>query len=178
MLAYLLQPENDEYLLVSRDHDLGGTALQLIHLLVNQEPEIRVVLDVGAQVLELQNDEFAAAWLNAKPDARAALYFNTDDELMVLTREGNVQLLIESPFAHQLDECVVYLDDAHTRGTDIKFPVGFRAAVTLGPKVTKDRLAQGVMIPRIPGVPANFRQRLHAHAKTGKWSFFGVYRPP
>ncbi|KIJ05458.1 hypothetical protein PAXINDRAFT_44871, partial [Paxillus involutus ATCC 200175] len=27
----------------------------------------------------------------------------------------------------------------------IKFPLGFRAAVTLGPKVTKDRLAQGCM---------------------------------
>ena len=38
---------------------------------------------------------------------------------------------------------VVYLDDAHTRGTDLELPQGMRAAVTLGPKVTKDRLVQG-----------------------------------
>ena len=68
-------------------------------------------------------------------------YFNEDDELTVLTRDSSKYLFISSPFAQQLDQCIVYLDDAHTRGTDIKFLSGFRAAVTLGPKVTKDRLA-------------------------------------
>ena len=97
----------------------------------------------AAQMLDLQNLELAKAWLFISANASAAIYFNEDDELTVLTRDGSTQLLISSPFAQQLDQCVVYLDDAHTRGTDIKFPSGFRAAVTLGPKVTKDRLTQG-----------------------------------
>jgi len=64
-----------------------------------------------------------------KSDALAAIYFNEDDELTVITREGTTQLLLEFPFARRLNECVIYLDDAHTRGTDIRFPDGFRTAV-------------------------------------------------
>ncbi|KAL4070379.1 hypothetical protein J3A83DRAFT_4390668 [Scleroderma citrinum] len=145
VLAYLLQPENDGYITMSSPNGKRRTAREFLELVVNQKPEIRVILDVGAQVLELQNSEFAAAWLQVKPDAAAAIYFNEDDELMVLTRKRTTQPLLESSFAHRLDECVVYLDDAHTRGTDIRFPNGFRAAVTLGSKVTKDRLTQGCM---------------------------------
>ncbi|KAL4077945.1 hypothetical protein J3A83DRAFT_1702057 [Scleroderma citrinum] len=145
VLTYLLQPENNAYMTMSSTNGERRTACQFLDLVVEQKPEIRVILDVGAQVLELQNHEFAVAWLKAKPDSAAAVYFDRDDELTVLTRDGITQLLLESSFAHCLDECVVYLDDAHTRGTDIKFPNDFRAAVTLGPKVTKDRLTQGCM---------------------------------
>ncbi|KAG6332557.1 hypothetical protein ID866_6530 [Astraeus odoratus] len=99
-------------------------AEEFLALVVQQDPEIRVIVDAGAQVLELANREFAEDWLRLKPDASAAIYFNQEDELMVLTREGREQLLLES-------------------GTDIKLPIGFRAAITLGPNITKDRLTQG-----------------------------------
>ena len=94
-------------------------------------------------MLKLQNYELAQVWLDISPGASAAIYFNEDDKLTVLTWDGNTQLLVSSLFMQQLDQCLVYLDDAHTRGTNIKLPTGFRAAVTLGPKVTKDHLAQG-----------------------------------
>ncbi|KAI5990021.1 hypothetical protein EDC04DRAFT_2989701 [Pisolithus marmoratus] len=145
VLSFLLRPENDSYVQTSWPDGRRRTAGEFLESVVEQTPEIRVVLDVGAQVLELQNKEFAALWLKLKPDALAAIYFNDDDELTVLSREGTTQSFSESPHASHLDECIVYLDDAHTRGTDIKFPIGFRAAVTLGPKVTKDRLTQGCM---------------------------------
>ena len=83
-------------------------------------------------------------WLGLSSDSHGAIYFNEDDEPMVLTKDGNCRSLISSPLAQRLERCVVYLDDAHTRGTDLKFPTGFRAVVTLGPKVTKDRLVQGM----------------------------------
>ena len=120
------------------------TIHEFLEILVAQKPEIRVLLDVGAQMLDLQNYELAKAWLDITPNASAAIYFNVVDELMVCTRDGSAQPLRSSPFEHQLDRCVVYLDHDHTRGTDIKFPSGFHAAVTLGPKVTKDRLVQGM----------------------------------
>ncbi|KAI6137675.1 hypothetical protein BKA82DRAFT_4493645 [Pisolithus tinctorius] len=145
VLAYLLRPENDAYVQTSWADGRRRTAGEFLGLIAEQKPEIRVILDVGAQVLELQNNELVALWLELKPDALAAIYFNDNDELTVLSREGTKRSFAESPYASRLDECIVYLDDAHTRGTDIKFPIGFRAAATLGPKVTKDRLVQGCM---------------------------------
>jgi len=110
---------------------------------VKQEPEIRVLLDVGAQMLEFKNRDLVKHWLSLMPDVQAAIFFSETDELAVLTQGGTVEPFISSPFNQQLDKCLVYLDDAHTRGTDLKLPRDTRAAVTLGPKVTKDRLLQG-----------------------------------
>lgn len=144
VLSYLLQPENKHYMCMARENGERRSTREFLEVLVSQNPEIRVLLDVGAQMLELRNCQLVQAWLDISPVASTAVYFNEDDELMVLTRDGNTHLLLLSPFAQQLDQCVIYLDDGHTRGTDINFPSGFRAAVTLGPKVTKDRLTQGV----------------------------------
>ena len=143
VLSYLLQPENGYYMCIAHESGERRTTHEFLELLVSQRPEICVLLDVGAQMLELQNYELAQVWLDISPGASAAIYFNEADKLTVLTQDGNTQLLVSSPFAQQLDQCLVYLNDAQTRGTDIKLPTGFRAAVTLGPKVTKDRLAQG-----------------------------------
>ncbi|KAG2137071.1 hypothetical protein DEU56DRAFT_912843 [Suillus clintonianus] len=141
VLTYLLQHENDHY----NSHAAGKGARELLRVIAEQSPEIRVLLDVGAQLLELQNDEVAEMWLEINRDVQAAIYFNEHDGLVVRTRDQVVELFTASCYAQQLDQCVFYLDDAHTRGTDIKLPLGLRAAVTLGPKVTKDRLVQGCM---------------------------------
>lgn len=139
VLAFLLRPENNCYIRMPPGQKVQG----FIDALLAQDPEIRVLLDVGAQMLELRNQELAEVWLRAKDNAQAAVFVNDDDEIAVVSRDGTVEPLVSSPFAQQLDQCIVYLDDAHTRGTDVKLPSGFRAAVTLGPKVTKDRLTQG-----------------------------------
>jgi hypothetical protein len=141
VLAFLLRPENNCYIRMPPRQKVQG----FIDALLAQDPEIRVLLDVGAQMLELKNQELAEAWLRAKDNThtQAAVFVNDDDEIAVVSRDGTVEPLVSSPFAQQLDQCIVYLDDAHTRGTDVKLPSGFRAAVTLGPKVTKDRLTQG-----------------------------------
>ena len=119
------------------------TTPELLKLLTTEQPEIRVLLDVGAQVLDSDNRQVAEAWLDIAYNTSGAIYFDECDELTVLTRNGDSQPMLSSPLCRQLDRCVVYLDHAHTRGTDIKFPIGSRAAVTLGPKVTKDALVQG-----------------------------------
>ncbi|CAE6379485.1 unnamed protein product [Rhizoctonia solani] len=145
VLTYLLQPVNNFYVCM-RDVQGGNLSTEgFLQLLVAQKPEVRVLLDVGAQMLELQNEELVRCWLGLRPDIEAAVYFNDRDELVVLPQNGTPALLSKSPFAHQLDKCIVYLDDGHTRGTDLKLPRETRALVTLGPKVTKDRLLQGCM---------------------------------
>ncbi|KAH9169113.1 hypothetical protein EDB89DRAFT_1908861 [Lactarius sanguifluus] len=145
VLEYLLQPENNHYECTEGIKGERESAKGFLRRLIGQKPEIRVLLDVGAQMLELQNEELARHWLSLKPQISAAIYFNESDHLTVVTRDGTIEPLISSPFNRQLDKCIVYLDDAHTRGTDLKLPRGTRAAVTLGPKVTKDRLLQGCM---------------------------------
>ena len=146
VLQYLLRPENDYYECTEGENGERESAMAFLQRLVIQDPEIRVLLDVGAQMLELQNKELARHWLSLRPDVSAAIFFNDSDHLTVVTQDGTIEPFISSPFNRQLDKCVIYLDDAHTRGTDIKFPRGMRAAVTLGPKVTKDRLVQGKQI--------------------------------
>ncbi len=143
VLQYLLRPENNHYECTEGGNGERESATAFLQRLVNQDHEIRVLLDVGAQMLELQNEELARHWLSLRPDVSAAIFFNDSDHLTVVTRDGTIEPFISSPFNRQLERCVVYLDDAHTRGTDLKFPRGIRAAVTLGPKVTKDRLVQG-----------------------------------
>ena len=139
VLAYLLQDENDRY----DSHAAGESALELLRVITKQSPQIQVLLDVGAQVVDMQNDEVAKAWLEVNQGAQAAVYFNRHDELVVRTRDQVIEPFASSCFSQQMEQCVLYLDDAHTRGTDVKLPREFRAAVTLGPKVTKDRLVQG-----------------------------------
>lgn len=94
-------------------------------------------------MLELKNEDLVRHWLTLKKNVSAGVFFDDSDHLTVLSRDGSTQSFASSPFRQQLENCIVYLDDAHTRGTDLKLPSGYRAAVTLGPKVTKDRLVQG-----------------------------------
>ena len=149
VLAYLLQPENSSYMVAADENGERWTTLKLLKTVVAQKPQIRVLLDVGAQILDLSNLDVVRAWLDctSATEVAGAIYFGKDDKLMVLARNGTTQPLSSSPLAQQLHLCVAYLDHAHTRGTDIKFPLGFRAAVTLGHKVTKDHLVQGIAKP-------------------------------
>ena len=151
VLRHLLLPENNHYECTEGNNGERESATTFLKRLVSKDPEIRVLLDVGAQMLELQNDELARYWLSLRPDVSAAIFFDDSDHLTVVTPDGTLEPFISSPFNRQLDKCVVYLDEAHTRGTDLKFPIGMRAAVTLGPKVTKDRLVQGKSIDFLKG---------------------------
>jgi hypothetical protein len=145
VLRHLLLPENNHYECTEGINGERESAATFLKRLVSKDPEIRVLLDVGAQMLELQNEELARHWLSltSRLDVSAAIFFNDLDHLTVVTPDGTLEPFISSPFNRQLNKCVVYLDEAHTRGTDLKLPIGMRAAVTLGPKVTKDRLVQG-----------------------------------
>jgi hypothetical protein len=146
VLEHLLLPENDHYECTEGPNSERESASAFLERLVKKDPEIRVLLDVGAQMLELRNEELARHWLTLRLDVSAAIFFNDSDHLTVVTPDGTIEPFISSPFNRQLDKCVVYLDEAHTRGTDLKLPKGMRAAVTLGPKVSKDRLVQGKTI--------------------------------
>ncbi|KAL5619795.1 hypothetical protein FOVSG1_002017 [Fusarium oxysporum f. sp. vasinfectum] len=102
--------------------------------------------NVGAQILEMENHQLAAAWLDVYPDAQGAVYFDKNSRIMVRARfQKSPVPLLASPFADNLNECVVYIDEAHTRGTDLKLPTYAQGAVTLGISSTKDQIVQAAM---------------------------------
>lgn len=144
VLKYLLQPENS-VVPISED-DSKSDADKLLDLAASLKPKVRVILDVGAQVLELNNREMAFKWLKRAADdstTQAAVFVDDNDNVCVINHQGHVQHLQSSPFARNLEACLVFLDDAHTRGIDISLPNYYRATVTLGANLTKDRLVQG-----------------------------------
>ncbi|KAJ5794287.1 hypothetical protein N7457_000886 [Penicillium paradoxum] len=148
VLDYLLQPENT----VAVEPDGVGpgksNSLVLFDLMLCLDPPIQVIIDVGAQILELTNLEVARYWLESLPrdgPIQAIVFVNNNDDICVLDQKGAVESLQSSPFARQMEACYVFLDEAHTRGIDLRLPPDYRAAVTLGPNVTKDKLVQACM---------------------------------
>jgi hypothetical protein len=142
VLEYLLREENTVEVL--SPHTSGTDAEHILSTIVRMKPEIRVLLDCGAFILEQSNRQVAERWLDMRDRNIEAVVYFEDEELTVLDRVGRTEPLHTSPFAKQLGSCLVYLDEAHTRGTDLKLPRNYRAGVTLGQGLTKDKLTQGM----------------------------------
>ncbi|KAF9011505.1 hypothetical protein BDZ89DRAFT_1047374, partial [Hymenopellis radicata] len=113
---------------------LSGTAF--VDMLATEPYRaIRVLLDIGAQMLDLSNQGVAKRWLSKRSDVEAVVFLQQNGRTngtQTRWNEGVAQL-----FAVQAapPQCLVYLDDAHTRGTDLKLPLHWKAAVTLGRKM-------------------------------------------
>lgn len=166
VLDCLLRPENS---FVGADHLSPAGILDaevLLKITLKLRPPVRVILDVGAQVLELQNEEVMHKSLSRVPEseAQAAIFFDPRNEICVLSRDGTKEPFLISPFAQQMDQCLVYLGESHKRGTDLRVLANYRAIVTLGPGLSKDRLVQGIFLTEFL-VYAN-GDSLYAHAKT------------
>ncbi|KAL8767206.1 MAG: hypothetical protein Q9209_006211 [Squamulea sp. 1 TL-2023] len=143
VLTYLLQPRNRGYVPASDWRGKRVSETAFLHMLNNRG--IRMLLDAGAQIIELDNIALAKTWLTVDTEAEAAVFFGEDERARVVYRDGKVQPLAASPFLDNLGACVVYLDEAHTRGVDLKMPTEAIAALTLGVMQTKDHTVQAAM---------------------------------
>jgi len=166
VLGYLLGTENDHYVCLNPDGQALSSA-DFLERMVEASPPIQVLLDVGAQMLDMETTRIASTWLSLVSEMKAVVFFDDNDQLVVMSSDSSVEPLVSSQFNDKLDVCGIYLDDAHTRGTDLKLPTYFRAAVTLGPHLPKDRLVQGRIHFNCPhsGVGSPLA-RLYADAKT------------
>lgn len=107
---------------------------------------LKIILDSGALFLDLSNKDAAKELLKQSDENSfdAAVYFK-ENTLFVLTRTGTDDPFQLSPFKDRLDRCVIFLDDIHTRGTDLKLPRGSHACVTFSANMKKDKLVQSCM---------------------------------
>ncbi|KAF4980380.1 hypothetical protein FZEAL_3610 [Fusarium zealandicum] len=144
VLTYLLHTRNRRCIM---PQDVGvsvlGRASEIDLLKCLRKNKIRVLIDAGAQILEMDNFTLAQQWLRIEPDPLAALYFDEENKPWILTKQGRRTPLLASPFADDLSQCLVYLDEAHTRGTDLRLPPNARGALTLRLGQTKDHTVQG-----------------------------------
>ncbi|KAG9762013.1 hypothetical protein KCU73_g2114, partial [Aureobasidium melanogenum] len=145
VLDLILRKENQTYIHAAGERGGKLSVEELLSLVSKQNPIINVLIDVGAQVLEATNLQLVRTWLQYRTDAKAAVYFDDRDEAMVLDRSGAATPLRISPLSGKLDDCLFYIDEVHTRGIDLAIPMGAHAAVTLGPRLVKDRLTQACM---------------------------------
>lgn len=161
VLTYLLQMRNRGYKLAADRAGRRFTEQELLAHLNNTDT--RILIDAGAFVLEKDNHSLVKEWLERASRRPAAIYFGLDNKPWVQYRFGNTMPLLATPFADDLSDCLVYLDEAHTRGTDLKLPADAKAALTLGLNQTKDHTVQGKKRPpivyRLAGVYANISQR-------------------
>jgi hypothetical protein len=181
VLEYLLKSENTVAFARPRNNSSISDAQALLEMAMKLDPPIQVILDVGAQVLELSNLEVAEIWLRMIPNLKqtqAVVFVNHNDEICVVDRTGLVEPLRVSPFAKQLDACFVFLDEAHTRGIDLRLPQSYRAAVTLGAGITKDKLVQGEFYESVPRALANYLDSMYEDAKIGQGTVCGVLHFP
>lgn len=164
VLTYLLQARNRRYFPACDSRGRRVSEEKFLHML--KAMGIRMLLDAGAQILELDNIGLARTWLRVDSEAEAAVFFGEDERARVVHRDGKFQPLAASPYLDNLGACVVYLvistlsmssvqfsaslltegtsqDEAHTRGVDLKLPPHAVAALTLGVMQTKDHTVQG-----------------------------------
>lgn len=145
VLEHILRPDNGVQLMEPASPGTSDAEHLLTTVLQLTSP-VQVILDVGAQIIELTNIQVAKTWLRMHDATKeAAVFVDEHDELCVVDREGRIDLLRASSFFTRLDVCLIFLDEAHTRGIDLRLPPDYRAAVTLGAGLTKDRLVQACM---------------------------------
>jgi hypothetical protein len=142
VVSNLLQPENESYQFLP----INASSNEILDQITNDKEMINVILDVGALFIDGTNRDIAIKWLNKtdKKNIDYVVYFELD-VIVVCDRQFHHHRFETSPASERLDHCVFYLDEIHTRGTDFKFPKDFRAAVTLGNGLTKDRFVQACM---------------------------------
>ncbi|KAM3420188.1 hypothetical protein BST61_g3479 [Cercospora zeina] len=146
VLEHILQPSNGVVLMPPAENVTLSDAERLLTLVMALDQPVQVILDVGAAVLELGNLEVAKTWLKMHDSTKdAAVFVNDDDDICIVDRDGQIELLRTSSYATRLGSCLIFLDEAHTRGIDLKLPATYRALLTLGAGLTKDRTTQAAM---------------------------------
>ncbi|KAK0714105.1 hypothetical protein B0T26DRAFT_784054 [Lasiosphaeria miniovina] len=143
VLTYLLHGRSRRCEVITDVRGGRATERDLLHML--KKMDIRILIDAGAQILEMDNETVARTWLKIDQRCEAALYFDSANKPFIITKKSRKTPLLASPFADDLTKCLVYLDEAHTRGTDLKFPLQARGALTVGQGQSKDHTVQAAM---------------------------------
>lgn len=118
VLTYLLQRRSRGYVLLANEDNQRLSEIDLLKRLTrwdqNGRDSIKILIDAGAQILEMDNETLAKEWLDLDRKALAALFFDNANRAWILTRSGAKTPLLASSFADDLDQVLVYLDQVRS----------------------------------------------------------------
>ena len=115
VLDLVLQPKNSHYTrLRSSGHGFDAVKTTIASITC-ADPKIRMIIDIGAQLIGLANAEIIKVWLEHAHQAEAGMFLDPDGNLMVMDRCSKIELLSRSSFRMRMDMCVLFLDEANTR---------------------------------------------------------------
>lgn len=121
----------------------------LLYRVATHEPPLRALIDVGALVTGMSNEQVASKLLdfdaqNKNPRFEACVFLNEDDIEMVKVRKGGETTPLSfSPYKDRPELRFTFYDQVHTTGIDIKQSPDAHAAVTIGKDLTIRDFAQG-----------------------------------
>jgi hypothetical protein len=121
----------------------------LLLQVATHDPPLRALIDVGALVTGISNEEVAEELLkldsrNKTPRFEACVFLNEHDIEMVKIRKGmETTRLSYSPYKDKPELRFTFYDQIHTTGIDIKQSPDAHAAVTIGKDLTIRDFAQG-----------------------------------
>ena len=104
--------EENKYISLTEDDN----EQEILNHLVRDE--IKVLLDPGALMVKLSNKEVVKKWLSLCNDCKieAAVFFEKNDLVIIKKNLNEITLFETSIYQHNLNKCLIYLDDIHTRG--------------------------------------------------------------
>ena len=111
----------------------------------NSHNRCYLLIDSGAMITEMANLTAAKILLEGFTSFfKGVGYFCDETNIVkVLLRNGEQIPLSTCPL--DKSELFIYLDEVHTRGTDLKFPLTAKGIVTVGKNISKDKFMQAVM---------------------------------
>lgn len=119
VLTYLLHERSRRCVIMADVRGRRITERDLLHML--KRNNIKILIDAGAQVLEMDNETLARTWLDIDGRCAAALYFDSANRPWIVSKEGRKTPLLASPYADDLNKCLVYLDEASVGSSGTHF---------------------------------------------------------
>ena len=140
-------------------YDRTLSVKELLHNVANHKDKFAALIDTGALITGMSNEEVARFLLKVGlKHLEACVFLDANDQKMVVTRdEATEPLPLESSGIRKENRFTFY-DQVHTTGIDVKQPLDAVAAVTIGKDMTLRDYSQGCWRMRGIGVG----QTIHA----------------
>ncbi|MHA7841058.1 MAG: DUF3645 domain-containing protein [Gammaproteobacteria bacterium] len=141
LVSVLLEPRNRQYYSIKAE--TSTSLLDDFCRYINSNKNCSILLDAGALITGMSNLNVAYYLLEKLNQFQGIIYFTDDtQQLTVLSKYGNKPL---HQWHGEKKYLFAYLDDIHTRGTDLKLPLECHGLLTVGINMEKDKLTQAAM---------------------------------
>ncbi|CAH0766046.1 unnamed protein product [Bemisia tabaci] len=143
LLSVLTQERNKNYHSIEAK-DTENLLGQLCEYASNHQ-QCHALIDSGALVTGLSNYNVAKFLLKNLPShLQGILYFSDKSNRLTVLQRDEKTVAFQDCYLDK-KHLFAYLDDIHTRGTDIKLPLNSHAILTIGIGMSKDSLMQAAM---------------------------------